>query len=369
MFGILVCLSMFGEVTESEVTVETPAIVERVETAARRYRISVYDTYRKDRPTYDQRIDQANEVLGLAEKLPQRSSEHSKLIVWFESAKANLSVPEADVPAIPSVDFEVEEVYAESASPVELTETFQTAPSSWLTQPGTGTTDTGTTDTPAELTSSSWLTNTDESTNDVTNVQPQAEATGPLGAALKSIGGILGGTASPSRTVTEIPAPPAPPVPNELLASDDEATNETSSWEAAKQELQQATADLQESKQDFETLQTELRVEAQEDLQTFERDLQALTQDLENIKQLNHREAMNLLMRITALDFGRAGAEFGLAVAGEGNEQQFNESQATTKQLLSTLRQRVAGKPFQGTEGERTDLLTKIDAILQLRQN
>lgn len=87
---------------------ETPD--ERVETAARRYRIAVYESLREDRPAYDHHRQLGDDLLDRWEAAgcPEDSAE--ALAAWFDTARELAGAKSSELPAAPEIVAEVPEV-------------------------------------------------------------------------------------------------------------------------------------------------------------------------------------------------------------------------------------------------------------------
>jgi hypothetical protein len=76
-----------------------------VDTAARYYRIQVYETFRTDRPEYDARIEQGRELLNKSRRA-KSDAEKAEVIAWFESARTASAPGQIDpLPELPAAEW------------------------------------------------------------------------------------------------------------------------------------------------------------------------------------------------------------------------------------------------------------------------
>ena len=102
MFGIVICLALVGDVSATD---QPSQVVTRddVEALARQYRIQIYNLYRTQRSTFDERTEVANEVLQLARRVRRDADSQLLIAGWFEQAKSAAST-KAPLPPVPEVD-------------------------------------------------------------------------------------------------------------------------------------------------------------------------------------------------------------------------------------------------------------------------
>ncbi len=94
-----VLLGLFAPASEATPVAETSMSAEH---AARLYRVSVYDTFRTERPEYNRRRELGDKVWNRFEALGRPQAEYHEVIDWFIAAReASVASPAGELPPLP----------------------------------------------------------------------------------------------------------------------------------------------------------------------------------------------------------------------------------------------------------------------------
>ena len=125
MWELAICCALLGDVNEATRPSEPANVCREVDDLARAYRIRVYDTFRLQRPVYDQWSAVGFEVLEYSRQIPAASPEQQRLAGWFREAETATRLSQ-EFPAIPELDWS--SVARDASGPdVSAVETLETS--------------------------------------------------------------------------------------------------------------------------------------------------------------------------------------------------------------------------------------------------